>query len=280
MVYQALLGAWPLDGPDAGFVKRMQAYAVKALREGKEQSSWLAPDEAYEGTLTDFVAGALDRDTSGAFVESFGAFAHRAALIGALKSLTQLTLKATMPGVPDFYRGTEMWDLSLVDPDNRRPVDFTRRRSILPTLDHPDWTALAASWPDGRIKFALTRQLLALRARYAALFADGDYQPITVSGADRERVIAFARTDGRDAVIVAAALSFAGVTDGGRRWSDRPDWDANLSLEPFSDVEPIIYAGNNAGAPVLAGALPIAVLHGRCKRVARADHRKRQRVPA
>jgi (1->4)-alpha-D-glucan 1-alpha-D-glucosylmutase len=274
MVYQAL------DEPGGDFVQRMQAYAVKALREGKEQSSWLAPDEAYERALTDFIAGALDGGTSGAFIESFGAFARRAALIGALKSLTQLTLKVTMPGVPDFYQGTETWDLSLVDPDNRRPVDFAQRRSILPTLDHPDWTALAENWPDSRIKFALIRQLLALRARHAGLFADGHYQPIAVSGADRERVIAFARADGRDAVIVAAALSFAGVTGGGRHWPDRPDWDAHLSLEPFSDVEPIIHAENNAGASVLAGPLPIAVLRARCKRVARTDHRKRQTVPA
>src|SRR5262249_20469284 len=127
MLYQALLGAWPLDGPNADFVERMLAYAVKAAREGKQQTSWLAPNEGYEAGLQRFVARLLDPVHSQRFITSFEAFAHRAALMGALNSLTQATLKATMPGVPDFYQGTELWDLSLVDPDNRRPVDIAKR---------------------------------------------------------------------------------------------------------------------------------------------------------
>ena len=102
------------------------------------------------------------------------------ALLGALNSLTQLVLKATMPGVPDFYQGTETWDLSLVDPDNRRPVDFAARRAALDTSAAPDWAALASSWTDGRIKLALTHRLLMLRNELPAVFADGAYDVIRV----------------------------------------------------------------------------------------------------
>src|SRR6185437_10869338 len=103
----------------------------------------------------------------------------RAALIGALNSLTQVTLKAMMPGVPDFYQGTEFWDLAFVDPDNRRPVDFGARTAALRTLvDAPDWPALTASWRDGHIKLALTKRLLALRERLPDIFTHGRYQPL------------------------------------------------------------------------------------------------------
>ncbi len=111
--------------------QRIEAYAVKAAREGKLETSWLNPNEDYEEGLRGFVRAILDRKRAGAFLDSFEGFARRAALLGALNSLTQLALKATMPGVPDFYQGTEMWDLSLVDPDNRRPVDFAARQAAL-----------------------------------------------------------------------------------------------------------------------------------------------------
>jgi len=134
MLYQALLGAWP-DGPlDSEFLTRMQAYAIKAAREGKQQSDWLTPNERYEEGLKDFLQRLLDPSVSPDFIASIGAFARRLALIGALKSLTQVTLKAVVPGIPDFYQGTEFWDLSLVDPDNRRPVDFMARAHVLESL--------------------------------------------------------------------------------------------------------------------------------------------------
>ena len=144
--------------------------------------------------------------------------ARRVALLGALNSLSQITLKATMPGVPDFYQGTEFWDLSLVDPDNRRPVDFAARAAALPALENPDWADLAQHWPNGHIKLAWTRHLLKLRTELADVFAHGDYQPLEVSGPHRDHVIAFARRRGRDAVIVAVAKSFAAFSQGGRTW--------------------------------------------------------------
>src|SRR5258708_15386475 len=160
MLYQALLGAWLPTGPDRSLSERMQAFAIKAAREGKEQTSWLDPDERYEAGLKQFVHDVLDQARSAEFIGSFGGFADRVALMGALKSLTQVTLKVTMPGTPDFNQGTELWDLSLVDPDNRSPVDFSARARALQALaGSPDWATLRNTWPDGRTKLALTSRL-------------------------------------------------------------------------------------------------------------------------
>lgn len=215
MLYQALIGAWPLEGIDQDFVERMAAYAIKAAREGKQQTSWSLPDTAYEQRLRGFVRAMLDPVASRAFLDDFGALAKRAALIGALKSLTQLTLKALAPGTPDFFQGGELWDLSFVDPDNRRPVDYAHRRSLL--AENGDWPALARNWRDGRIKFALTRRLLAARAAFPDVFAASDYEAVDLPGAGEE-MIAFSRgRPGRRVVCVAARL-FAAATLDGARW--------------------------------------------------------------
>ena len=266
MLYQALLGAWPLDGIDPPFVERMQGYAVKAAREGKQQTSWLAPDEIYETGLENFLQRLLDREHSAAFIASFDAFARRAALIGALKGLAQLAMKMTMPGTPDFYQGSEFWDLSLVDPDNRRPVDFAARASVLEASgDEPDWTALAATWPHGHIKFALMRRLLALRQRLADVFANGAYRPIEVLGPDRSEVLAFARVSGRTAVIVATGRLFARATHRGTRWPPGEAWNASLTVGRFSKIASVLGDRKAMTGPKLAvsdlfDALPVAVL--------------------
>ena len=131
MLYQALLGAWPSGEGDDSFRERMQAYALKAAREGKQETSWLNPHPAYEAGLRTFIERILDRSISAEFLSSLDTLARRVSLLGALNSLSQITLKATIPGVPDFYQGTELWDFSLVDPDNRRPVDYSTRRKLL-----------------------------------------------------------------------------------------------------------------------------------------------------
>ena len=190
---------------DETFLERMQAYALKAAREGKQETSWLNPNEAYEAGLRDFIARILDRSVSAEFLNSLDTFARRTALLGALSSLSQLTLKATVPGVPDFYQGTEFWDLSLVDPDNRRPVDFAERASALASMETPDWQNLTQNWSDGHLKLAWTRHLLKLRTGFAELFTHGDYQPLPVSGPHRDHVIAFARRRGRDAAITVVS---------------------------------------------------------------------------
>jgi (1->4)-alpha-D-glucan 1-alpha-D-glucosylmutase len=242
MLYQALLGAWPLGRRDDSFRERIQAYALKAAREGKQETSWLNPHEAYEAGLRTFIDRILDPDASAEFVETMERLAQRVALLGALNSLSQVTLKATMPGVPDFYQGTEFWDLSLVDPDNRRPVNFSERAKLLTSLEAPDWGHLAQGWHNGHIKLAWTRHLLKLRAELAHLFTNGDYEPLQVGGTHQDHILAFARRRSRDAAIVAVAKSFAVFSQGGRAWPQAEAYDAALnvsgySVEGFADAD-------------------------------------------
>lgn len=242
MLYQALLGAWPLGRRDDSFRERIQAYALKAAREGKQETSWLNPHEAYEAGLRTFIDRILDPDASAEFVETMERLAQRVALLGALNSLSQVTLKATMPGVPDFYQGTEFWDLSLVDPDNRRPVNFSERAKLLTSLEAPEWGNLAQGWYNGHIKLAWTRHLLKLRAELAHVFTNGDYEPLQVGGTHQDHIIAFARRRSRDAAIVAVAKSFAVFSQGGRAWPQAEAYDAALnvsgySVEGFADAD-------------------------------------------
>ncbi len=266
MLYQALLGAWPFAGLNSIFVERMAAYAIKAAREGKQQTSWLAPNEGYEAGLKQFLLRLLDPRHSQRFIDAFDTFARRTALMGALNSLTQVILKMAMPGVPDFYQGTELWDLSLVDPDNRRPVDLPMRASLLKSIGGDvDWRELADHWPDGRIKLALIRQHLALRQQLPELFANGSYRPLDIVGPNSDEIIAFARISGRDAIIVVCGRSFGRATDYGRLWPSGEAWNARLPLEGFSDISNVLAAGKKIPGPRLAiselfDVLPVALL--------------------
>lgn len=254
MLYQALIGAWDPDDPT--LAGRVQAYALKAAREGKQETSWLNPHEPYEAGVATFIERILDRKTSPEFLDALDTLAKRTALIGALNSLSQITLKATMHGVPDFYQGTEMWDCSLVDPDNRRPVDFAERAAMLAALQRPDWNTLARHWRDGRLKFAWTRHLLQLRNEMPDVFASDSYEPLAVSGPHRDHVVAFARCHGRNAVIVAVTRWFAPFTQGGR------SWPAPESFEGAIDVRGYALPGgtNELGLSSLFADLPVAVL--------------------
>lgn len=216
MIYQALIGTWPgQTGKD--LTERMQAYAIKAAREGKLQTSWTDPDEDYEKALTGFVGALLDPQVSHLFLKSFAAFAARTSLLGALNSLSQLALKVLLPGAPDFYQGTEFWDFSLVDPDNRHAVDFLARQHAL-TASNLEWDSLALQWQDGRIKLALTQALLRLRRQFADLFENGTYEPLHVSGPHAGHIVAFARAWKNQRLVFAIGRHFAPLTEGGRQW--------------------------------------------------------------
>jgi (1->4)-alpha-D-glucan 1-alpha-D-glucosylmutase len=267
-LYQALVGAWPFDQPDQGLAARMQAYAVKAAREGKLETSWMNPNEDYEAALAEFVGNLLDRGRSAPFIDALSAFSRRVALLGALNGLVQLTLKTTMPGVPDFYQGTEFWDLSLVDPDNRRPVDFAARADALAALEtEREWGHLAEDWSDGRIKLALTHRLLSLRRTLPHVFTSGDYTPLPVSGRDADHVVAFARRGGGDGVLVIAARHLARFTQGGRRWLAF-DAEASVDLGDWERVEAVLCKdgaaiGRTVNVAELMSDLPIIVLRGK-----------------
>ncbi len=197
MLYQTLIGAWPLDlSPDdrdglAAFRERVAAWQQKALREAKRHSSWAVPNEPYEQAAQDFLGAVLDPDRPAHVVHELAEFVARIAAPGAVNSLSQLLLRVTSPGVPDLYQGTELWDFSMVDPDNRRPVDFAARADALAAGESPG--TLAGQWRDGRVKLSVLARALALRARLPQTFAQGGYTPLKVEGPAECHCLAYLR---------------------------------------------------------------------------------------
>jgi (1->4)-alpha-D-glucan 1-alpha-D-glucosylmutase len=196
-IYQTLVGAWPFaEADEAAFIDRLKQYLVKACREAKVHTSWLNPDEQYEEAVLAFVSDILDPRRP--FLKAFRAFAAQIAERGIWNSLAQAVIKITAPGIPDFYQGTELWDLSLVDPDNRRPVDYSRREALMRELPDAPCAAFARSLvdarTDGRIKFFTIARALAVRASMREVFECGGYEPLAADGAHKDRVFAYART--------------------------------------------------------------------------------------
>ena len=231
LLYQTLLGAWPLEGlgglDAAGleaFRARIQGYMEKATREAGVHTSWTNANEEYEAAVARFVDWLLVPSENDLFLQEFLPFAAKVARLGALNSLSQTLLKLTVPGVPDVYQGNELWDFSLVDPDNRRPVDYAMRQNLLAGLEEmASGDGLAAgvaamledgAWQDGRPKLYLTWRALNLRRERPGLFAEGEYVPLEVSGDGAEHLVAFARTSGEDVAVVVAPRLVAPLTDG------------------------------------------------------------------
>jgi (1->4)-alpha-D-glucan 1-alpha-D-glucosylmutase len=240
--YQTVAGAWPLDlRPDdaaglAAFAERVHATMTKAVREAKEHSSWSNPNAEYEAVLGRFVAGALDGSRPNPFLQDMHGFVENLARAGAINSLAQTLIKLAAPGVPDTYQGGELWDFSMVDPDNRRPVDWTARRRLLDELrerfgdrpiDRQAFAELAAHWRDGREKLFLTWRALALRRERPALFTAATYVPLQTAGRHADHLLAFARiANGRAAVAVAPRLVASLLRNG-----DAIDWaDTTVTL--------------------------------------------------
>ncbi|MCB0043858.1 MAG: malto-oligosyltrehalose synthase [Caldilineaceae bacterium] len=219
LIYQTLLGTWdPLQDDDATFVARMAAYMHKAINEAKVHSNWINPNEPYAQAITDFIT-AIWQDEE--FRATFDPFQARIAYFGRINSLSQTLLKHTCPGMPDIYQGTELWDFSLVDPDNRRPVDFGLRHALLDELkaaaatDRPALAAaLLADAPSGRIKLYLTWVILEHRRIHEPLFRHGGYLPLTVTGEYADHVCAFVRSDGDDWLLTVAPRWSAILSDG------------------------------------------------------------------
>ncbi|MBX9790747.1 MAG: malto-oligosyltrehalose synthase [Pirellulales bacterium] len=213
LFYQSLLGIWPLEPPDeaqqAELVARLQRYMEKATHEAKQHTSWINPNERYDRAVRDFVAATLEPSPGNRFLAQFRDFHAAVAAWGLVNSLGQLVLKLTSPGVPDLYQGQELWDFSLVDPDNRRPVDFELRRRLLADINRAVADAaglralaaeLATSLADPRTKLFVTSRLLERRRRTADLFVTGEYRAVDVTGPAAEHVIAFARIEKPDGV--------------------------------------------------------------------------------
>ncbi|MGH7848253.1 MAG: malto-oligosyltrehalose synthase, partial [Candidatus Binatia bacterium] len=199
-LYQTLVGSFPLSGSGDEFVARLKSYIIKAVREAKVHTEWLRPDEAYEEAFTGYIDAILKPSESNPFLREAFPFIKKISFYGMLNTLSQTFIKILAPGVPDFYQGTELWDLSFVDPDNRRPVDFASRARLLEEIrqkESQDPINLAIDlfnvWEDGRIKLYLTYKVLQVRRSHRALFLDGDYIPFKVAGSYREHACAFAR---------------------------------------------------------------------------------------
>ncbi len=265
-IFQTLLGAWPTRGIDdpmfASFAERVQGAVEKALREAKRQTSWIDPNATYEGAARDLCARLCD--PSGPFVPKLAAFAARIRRPGQLNALAQLVVKSTAPGVPDFYQGSELWDLSLVDPDNRRPVDYPSRRRLLEELDQQAAadpaelaSALLAAADDGRIKLWMTAALLRARRRERELFARGAYLPLVAEGGLRDNVVGFARRWSGRVAVIAVGRFFTQLppepTGGG--WGD-----ASLSVPPELSMGELTSALTGRSARVVEGRLRLAEL--------------------
>jgi len=233
-LYQTLVGAWPLDlsATDAdaldGFRERVASWRIKSLREAKLRSSWAAPDEAYEGANLGFLEAILDPARSARFIDRLSAFTDRLGPAAAMNGLVQLVLRCTAPGMPDIYQGAEFWDFSMVDPDNRRPVDYAGRIAALAA--EPAWPNLCENWRDGRIKQRVAAALLNLRAADPEVFANGDYQPLTVEGLRKDHVLAFAHRHGGRMAVVAVPIRCAAAVIGSDAIAPTADWWADTAI--------------------------------------------------
>jgi (1->4)-alpha-D-glucan 1-alpha-D-glucosylmutase len=273
LLYQTLLGTWPIrvDGePESAatqeYVERIQAYMAKALHEAKINTSWIQPNEEWDAAMHDFVAKILEATPRNKFLPIFLPLAKEIARLGAINSLTQTLLKLTAPGVPDIYQGNEIWDYSLVDPDNRRPVDYNRRREMLAALPGATADELMRAWPDGRIKMFLTQRVLRFRREHADLFQRGDYLPLRASGMFAESCISFARrlTDKWIAVIAPRLSSRVGFPPTGERWKDTAiEFAETFSLEKAHDLfacRPVPMQDRRVKLAGALSVLPFAVI--------------------
>lgn len=201
-LYQTLIGSFPFDESDhPEYVERIKAYGIKALREAKVHSNWLEPDIDYEEGFLEFVGEILDVVKENPFLKQFLPFCRRIAHYGVLNSLSQILIKITAPGLPDFYQGTELWDLNLVDPDNRRPVDFDKRKAYLKEIREKvrlnigdTIEELRSAKEDGRIKLFLIQMALKARNGNREIFLNGNYKPLAIKGRLKNHIIAFARS--------------------------------------------------------------------------------------
>ncbi len=238
-LYQTLIGAYPPDSEhDGQFVERLKAYLIKAVREAKVHTEWLKPDLAYEEAFVDFAAAMLGPSEQNRFLADFVPFAKKIAYCGMFNSLGQALLKVAAPGVPDVYQGTELWDLSFVDPDNRRPVDFDLRHRCLHDLKAAEsknrmvlLQDLLANWRDGRIKLYLLHKLLTFRRAHTELFAAGDYIPLGAGGRWGRQICAFARRRDQIWVIAIAPRMIGGLVYRGNVPLGEAAWESGtLSL--------------------------------------------------
>jgi len=299
LLYQTLVGVWPFEPPAssdagdrerlsanlAGVRERIVAYMQKATKEAKVHTSWINPDEEYDEAMAQFVRAVLDDTSTNQFLDDLRSFQRRIAYFGQFNSLAQLMLKLTAPGVPDIYQGNELWDFSLVDPDNRRSVDYASRTAALTELrgriadagaDRIELAReLASSYHDGRIKLYVTAATLGFRRDHAQLFAQGDYRLLEALGEQRAHICAFSRTHGQAHILVAVPRLVAGLTRGddrpplgsavwGASWLSLPGAQRGARYRNILTGEIVAVAAYDEGPGITLGSIfkefPVALL--------------------
>jgi (1->4)-alpha-D-glucan 1-alpha-D-glucosylmutase len=221
IIYQSLVGAWPAENDEtepASFEERFKGFILKAAREAKSHTGWISPNPEYENALGSFVGAILDPANNEVFMSDFIPFQKKVSFYGAINSLSKVLLKITSPGVPDFYQGMERWNFSMVDPDNRRPVDWVKNEGYLDEIQRLEQAGTAAllddlqrHWEDGRIKLYLTYRGLNFRRRNRELFQNGEYLPLEARGDNHQHVVVFARHYGNRWSITAVPRLVAGL---------------------------------------------------------------------
>jgi malto-oligosyltrehalose synthase/4-alpha-glucanotransferase len=268
-IYQAMLASYPMPGEqDGSFKERFMAYIRKALREAKIHSEWAQPDEEYESAVDSFIERLLDESTE--FNREFRAFLEKIVDAGIINSLVQLVLKFSCPGVPDTYQGTELWDLSMVDPDNRRSVNYELRDRLLDELASSGNTDLTQLWDQrytGQIKLWLTNQLLRLRGDAADAFTGGDYQPLRVTGKYKQHIIAFARMHTEKRYLIVLPLNIAQIAKDQECDIVEIDWKDtmveiadNLPIQWTSIFTNDVFKTTKIATKDIFKALPLAIL--------------------
>jgi (1->4)-alpha-D-glucan 1-alpha-D-glucosylmutase len=290
LLYQTLLGTWPLEPPDEGsfrvFCDRIQAYTSKALHESKVHTSWVNPNHLYDAAVQKFIEAILDRSRPNLFLESLVDFVQTVIIpVGLCNALSQVLIKITAPGIPDFYQGTELWDFSLVDPDNRRPIDYSHRARLLAELQQACQEAgvdrrafsrhLLETRLDGRIKLYVIMAALNFRQARQELFLSGDYLPLDTSGAKKDHVCAFARSHHHHAAItvvprlVAELLPNRGALPvGSDAWGETclvlsPEMPTGSYRNLYTgETSSVIMSGGHATLPVssILQSFPVALL--------------------
>ena len=264
--YQTLLACWPPDttAPDENLRSRLREHVRKAVNEAKVNTHWLHPNEAWLEAGDRFVDAVLSPDRGREFLAHFVPRVERLAHLGLVNTLAQVVLKCTSPGVPDIYQGAEGWNLSLVDPDNRRPVAWEQREALAREWDGKSWRELLREWRTGGVKGRLTRALLRFRREHPALFQEGDYLPLEATGRFSDRVVAFTRRHDSGSVVVIVPRSSAtlGCPPLGLVWENTSVPLPLVEGEAWCDVlteKKISRAGPVALADVLT-ELPVCVL--------------------
>jgi (1->4)-alpha-D-glucan 1-alpha-D-glucosylmutase len=287
LFYQSLVGSWPIEpwAPEelGQFRDRIAAYMLKATKEAKVHTSWVNPHEEYDAAVRSFVLQALADGGENRFLDDLQAFQRQVSYYGQLNSLAQVLLKLTSPGVPDTYQGAEVWDFSLVDPDNRRPVDFARRVKLLGELRererggvYPHVQELLDRWQDGRVKLYLTHKALSFRKGDAELFREGDYLPLRVAGDRTQHVVAYARRQGPRWVLVAVPRLLTGLCAAGEAPLGAKVWRETVIMLPQDAPESWrnVFTGETISASPSRGvrslhlrnvflSFPVALLSGR-----------------